>query len=359
MTNGERYLTYAAWPGQLNNTRICFETSVVLAFISGRTLVFPDTYRRLSEPEWRGDQFCPLHPVEFLDLADLQHILPMISQQHYAEGTEDGWRHGVCDISVEPGTTVFCYHGSPQNCGDGGDLAEFAAGRSALDWAHEELQERPTLNLQSPTLEPFYAFVHFSDPAHWVACRELIRRHVRFLPHIEEAGQHIAGLLGDFAAVHVRRGDFFWQRPDQDLAITRIAQSLERAGVRSQRLLYIASDEKDRGLFEPMAASHEIVFADHFLDGVLRGMPDEHIACVEQVVCSNADVFVGTRLSTFSSYITRLRGYRGAADQGVHFTDGGLGGDCDDERSPGYTWVNWLRQGHPLWGREYREAWRY
>ena len=59
MSEKERYLTYAAWPGQLNNTRICFETAVVLAFISGRTLVFPDVYRRLGEPEWRDGRVPP------------------------------------------------------------------------------------------------------------------------------------------------------------------------------------------------------------------------------------------------------------------------------------------------------------
>jgi hypothetical protein len=156
----------------------------------------------------------------------------------------------------------------------------------------------------------------------------------------------------------VRRGDFLSQRPDQDLTVERIATSLARAGARSGRL-YIASDEADRGFFEWLRPHYEIFFVDQFREGPLYEMPDEHIACVEQVVCSHADVFIGTRLSTFSSYITRLRGYGGARDQGIHFTDGEAGSEGDDGGSPGYSWVNWLRQGQPLWGREYREGWRY
>jgi hypothetical protein len=355
MTDGERYLTYAPWPGQLNNTRISFETAVVLAFVSRRTLVFPDAYRRLDEPEWRGDQFCPLHPAEFLDLSDLGQVVPMISRQDYAEGTQDGWRHGVCDVSIESGTTVVC---CPGDCGDRReDLRAFSAGRNVLPWQVPERDDPRTVNLQDPTLEPFYAFVYFCEPSHSVACRELVRRHVRFLPHIEEIGEQIAGVLGDFDAVHVRRGDFLGQRPDQDVSAGQIAEALSEAGFCSRRL-YIASDEGDRGFFQPLAADHELVFADDVLDRASSGIPDEHVACIEQVVCSQARAFVGTRLSTFSSYITRLRGYRGAVDQGIRFTDGGPGDECDDG-SEGYSWVNWLRRGYPLWGREYREAWRY
>jgi GDP-fucose protein O-fucosyltransferase len=95
--------------------------------------------------------------------------------------------------------------------------------------------------------------------------------------------------------VHVRRGDFFWQRPDQDLTVGRIAYSLAQAGARSGRV-YIASDEADRRFFDGLRAHYEIFFIDHFRHGPLHDMPDEHIACVEQVGCSYADVFVGTRL---------------------------------------------------------------
>ena len=160
---------------------------------------------------------------------------------------------------------------SRRDCGGRAeDLAAFAAGRSALPWLLPELDDSRTVNLQNPTLEPFYAFVHFCDPAHSITCKELIRRTVRFPSHIEQAGERIASLLGDFAAVHVRRSDFLGQRPEQDLAAAQIAQALSNAGVRS-RMLYIASDDKDHSFFAPLASNHEIVFADDFLDYALRG----------------------------------------------------------------------------------------
>ena len=75
----------------------------------------------------------------------------------------------------------------------------------------------------------------------------------------------------------------------------------------------------------PVAQRYQTFFIDHFVTGLWRGISSEDIACIEQVVCALAGVFLGTRLSTFSSYITRLRRILGRPDQAVHFTNGSDG----------------------------------
>jgi hypothetical protein len=72
-----------------------------------------------------------------------------------------------------------------------------------------------------------------------------------------------------------------------------------------------------------------------------------------------AGIFIGTRLSTFSAYITRLRGYRGAGNLESYFTDGSPGSEMDDRGSPRFSWINWIRSGYPFWGREFREGWQF
>ena len=42
---------------------------------------------------------------------------------------------------------------------------------------------------------------------------------------------------------------------------------------------------------------------------------------IEQVVCSTGRIFIGTWFSTFSSYITRMRGYLGKADNSNFYGD--------------------------------------
>jgi hypothetical protein len=358
-SNDPRYLTYTPWQGQLNNTRICFETALLFAYIKGRILVLPAGYRHRDQPEWQDDEFRPLHPGEFLDIEHLATIVPMIPHQEYAEDTTDRRQYDVVDISIAPGAAVFCYPQIPAaGTADAERLGEFAAGRRVFLQSTPDIDDCRTLNIQSPTLEPFYAFFYFSNLAHELECKRLVRDHVRFRPYILEAGRQIAAYLGTYAALHVRRGDFFWQYPEQDVTPEQILQSMDRVGVPPARL-YIASDEMNRGFFAPISQRYETYFIDHFIGSLGSELSGEDIACIEQVVCSYADVFLGTRLSTFSSYITRLRGYWRALDQAVHFTDGSPGSEADDHGSPGFSWVNWLRRGNPLWGREYREGWNF
>lgn len=358
MSGHPRFLTYTPWPGQLNNTRICFETALILAYLARRVIVIPPGYRNRDEPPWDGNKFRPLHPSEFLDFEHLATILPTIPYEGHTLRTV-GRRCDVININIDPGTAVFCYPKIPDPGSlDAQRLREFAAGRRRFLQFTPALVDCWTLNIQRPTLGPFYAFFYFSDPAHAVDCKRLIRDHVRFRPAILEAGSRIALYLGDFSALHVRRGDFFRQYPEQDVRPEQILRSIQRVGVRSRRL-YIASDEMERDFFSPLTRRYQTFFIDHFVAGLWRGISNEDIACIEQVVCALAGVFLGTRLSTFSSYITRLRGYWGRPDQAVRFTDGSDGSEADDVGSPRFSWVNWLRDGNPLWGREYREGWAF
>jgi hypothetical protein len=359
MNDGARYLTYTPWPGQLNNTRLCFETALILAYISGRIFVFPREYRHRDQPEWQGDTFRPLHPREFLDLENLTKIIPMISYEEYAFGTADGWQYDVTDITIDPVSTVFCYPEVPApSSPDAQRLQEFAVGRETFLQFTPDMEACRTLNISSPLLEPFYTFFYFSDYGRELEFKRLIRDHVRFRPAIIKAGTRIAGDLDHYCALHVRRGDFFEQRPEQDLTAAQILESMKRLGLHSCKL-YIASDEADRGFFAPISQCYQTYFIDHFVGCLEPGLSVEEIACIEQVVCAFADVFLGTRLSTFSSYITRLRGYYRVPNQAIHFTDGSAGSEIDDDGAPAFSWANWMRSGNPLWGREYREAWNF
>jgi hypothetical protein len=59
----------------------------------------------------------------------------------------------------------------------------------------------------------------------------------------------------------------------------------------------------------PLAERYRLVFLSDLIDPSEPKIPDEWVGMVEQLVCSQADVFVGTLLSTFSAMIHRLRGY--------------------------------------------------
>src|SRR5262249_13813517 len=155
-----------------------------------------------------------------------------------------------------------------------------------------------------------------------------------------------------YNAVHVRRGDFFDQFPEQAIpevsVLDRLLVTLSR-----ELPLYVATDEPGAAFLGLLRRHFRVCVATDFVGA--RDMPPEFLACLEQLICAQAHGFVGTRLSTFSAYITRLRGYMRAPNLEVRFTDGAWEPHWDNSGEPLFSWTNWVTRGFPLWGREYRE----
>lgn len=91
------------------------------------------------------------------------------------------------------------------------------------------------------------------------------------------------------------------------------------------RLLYISTDERNSSFFDPFREVYTVRFLRHYEDaaGLIptesrtrtgvgtdkEAFNQNLVGMVEQVVCASAHTFVGTPLSTFTGYITRMRGY--------------------------------------------------
>lgn len=57
-------------------------------------------------------------------------------------------------------------------------------------------------------------------------------------------------------------------------------------------------------------------------------IPYHYEGMVEQLICASSNLFIGTRLSTFSSYVPRMRGYSiGLEHKEVFFADRKYTGD--------------------------------
>ena len=114
-----------------------------------------------------------------------------------------------------------------------------------------------------------------------------------------------------YIAFHIRRGDF--QQKHTRLSSQEIVDLTLPLipGDPKNWLVYISTDEGNRTFFEPFVRTFKSVrFLSDYND--LAGIQDlnqNHLGMVEQVVCANAHTFIGTPLSTFTSYITRMRGY--------------------------------------------------
>lgn len=90
-----------------------------------------------------------------------------------------------------------------------------------------------------------------------------------------------------------------------------------------KQLIYIASDEKNMSYFDPfLKRFHKVKFMKDYFDMAgLKDINPNYLGMIDQVITTRGEIFVGTWFSTFSGYITRMRGYLGYSDQSVYFGD--------------------------------------
>ena len=114
-----------------------------------------------------------------------------------------------------------------------------------------------------------------------------------------------------FHAYHIRRGDF--QYEDTRLSAEEIyKQTRHLLDPNVTTLLYIATDEKNKSFFKPFTKDFTVRFLDDYQKQAMLGhehVNQNYIGMIEQVVAANAHTFIGTPFSTFTGYITRMRGY--------------------------------------------------
>jgi GDP-fucose protein O-fucosyltransferase len=121
----------------------------------------------------------------------------------------------------------------------------------------------------------------------------------------------LLALNNSYIAYHIRRGDFQQKQTRLEAAdILNITLKLLPNNPEDW-VVYIATDERNRTFFREFERTFRSVrfLHDYENHADLRDINKNHQGMIEQVVCANAHTFIGTPLSTFTSYITRMRGY--------------------------------------------------
>ncbi|KAK3244254.1 hypothetical protein CYMTET_46126, partial [Cymbomonas tetramitiformis] len=166
--------------------------------------------------------------------------------------------------------------------------------------------------------------VAFADGLQSSAFHRALRDAVHFKLQVLEVAAKVISRLGMFqyVAMHVRRNELQYKNVWVPANTTMVNT---RALTKQGEALYIATDETNSEFFSSLRDRHEVYqFGDfttsrggHALSGV--EIPQHLLGPVEQVICAGARIFFGTRLSTFTAYIQRLRGYMQAPDHGVYY----------------------------------------
>jgi len=150
-----------------------------------------------------------------------------------------------------------------------------------------------------------------NSPVQLPEVTRLIRDYVHFKKEIFIYASIVLSMLPkSFSTLHYRRDDLQFD-DNRWISPARIFKNTENLLLENETI-YIATDEKPDvfkdEFLSVFSARYNILMLDNYMSKI-QGIPKEWVPLVEMVILSQGRVFIGTRQSTFSGYVTRLRGY--------------------------------------------------
>lgn len=359
-----KYVVFQPDLGGWNNIRMGLEVVIMFAHVTGRILVMPPNavlYLLHMNKKWDNNKqnmndfidFARLSAANGLEVISMEEFLTTVAKPgllykplpnndvnlikkplwEYLESACYGrlWVIGKTFISFnftshidKDGTTKVTFGNATDTSSE--RYQRFAIGRKLVMYDEEFHSHRAIFfpgHEDNRLLTHFYSYLYFADKAVENAAKRFVRDRLRYLDEVYCAAGKVVERLrklttsegGDgvsYVAYHIRRGDF--QQKHTRLSAERILElSYNLTDRKSERVLYISTDEGNRTFFEPFMREFKAVkFLSDFLTDPNLGLSEmnqNHLGMVEQLICATAHTFVGTPLSTFTSYITRLRGY--------------------------------------------------
>eukprot|EP00924_Labyrinthula_sp_SR-Ha-C_P002655 augustus_masked-scaffold_13-processed-gene-3.3-mRNA-1 protein AED:0.02 eAED:0.03 QI:0/-1/0/1/-1/1/1/0/394 len=197
------------------------------------------------------------------------------------------------------------------------------------------------------------AFAAFSDEHLERSYKLILRDNIHYSREVFELAAKIIFLsksldLFTYSSMHLRRNELQYKEVflTSEKTVKNIEPILKPGDFLSKnskrRTLYIATDEKDEDFFTEFKKFYKVVRWDEVLSEVREKDPEFEVprkleGSVEQVLCAAGDVFFGTLESTFSSYIFRLRGYMNAPSTEVYFHTLEYTGNVEQDRKVTYS----------------------
>ena len=230
--------------------------------------------------------------------------------------------HEKVVTKIQPKIEQFVNVPTPVNATTEDRMAEFVAERRDICIYDTKLQQAPIIHfhgkktLGARLLVHFYAFIFFQNYEQDIWLKRFVRDHVRYIDDVQCAASRVIeavrkhsnehGNNGIYDSFHIRRGDFQYKktRVEASEIITQAKDQIPKGTT-----IYVGTDERRKDFFKAMKDyGWDVLFLDDFMH-LLEGVDKNYYGMIDQLVDSKGRTFFGCWFSTFTGYITRLRGY--------------------------------------------------
>jgi hypothetical protein len=186
--------------------------------------------------------------------------------------------------------------------------------------------------------------------------KKIINNCFRYKQKYYDISEKVNDKLLKYNAVHIRRNDFLQVRTSNLEIVSNGEKILNKLNTLFDNSLplYISTDETNKEFFKEVKEQYDIYFYEDFNFNLTK----LENTILEQIICSRAEKFYGTYLSTYSSRINVMRGLDGKQsddDMGInHIIE-----NCSRDLSTANPWRkrsdtkwNWNDSSHPQWKKE-------
>ena len=294
--NGEDgYILYEKWPGGFNNIRMSFELVVCMAYILNRTLVIPP-----SESFYLLEGEC--HIGDFFELENLGIKYLDFDTFKKKEKLDREYKEFRFDCKLfDRKTDEVVYNFERVNPPD-----KFLKGRDFINMREEISKDDRYVYFHRNLLGHFYQILYCKEID---SLKELVRDNIRYKNKIFDIAWLFINTLKDkeYYAIHIRRNDF--QYKELHISCEELYENIKDR-IPEGSNLYIATDHPDKEFFNLLKDKYKVSFFEDVIKKFNYLEYDENwVPIFEQLICTRATRFIGTDLSTLSSYVYRLRGY--------------------------------------------------
>lgn len=343
----DKYISFEPWWSGHSNLMMSFSLACAISEITGRILILPPKWHILfftgNEKENFQDWWGVMNKSEFLknfncvEYYDIPEYVKLETDDSYFSGVENIARV----YNRKPVDSKLVYVNDLEFTPD---FEEFNSdNRKIVDLNVSD----KFIHFDNNLFGHFYYHVYANSPEFRKSIKTKIKRGLVYKTQLLHKSWKVGDSIGPYNAIHVRRGDFEHVRKRTMQDGDEILDSI-KSKISNNLPLYIATDKKDRSFFLPLRRHYNVFFFDDFSINC-EGM---ELLCIEQLICSQSEKFLGSFLSTFTDYINIFRGYRG--DKEVNYREG-VNYDRGELVYQKYPWETEQYSWDKIWDYQWKE----
>jgi hypothetical protein len=323
----EKYVSFDSWLGGVSNVRISYELIASISVITNRTIILPPKvycwlFSNLNEKStffdiWDiFDKQAFIKEFKCVEYEDVPEYKMLENEYQYFENVNnialpilfgDKFKQTGEQAAIVNKVIV-------NNINDINDFNQFSINRDIVNINYNNKFIHFPRNL----FGHFYYHVYGNGPAERNIIKEKIKNGIRYRQEYFDLSNKVKNQIGNYNSIHIRRNDFLITRSTTASAQLETLLDDIKDRIPNNLPLYIATDEKNKTLFDFLKERYTV----YFLEDFFKELTLKDSSVIDQIICVESDIFLGSKLSTFSDYINIMRGYFGKKDfhrEGTNF----------------------------------------